>query len=419
MSASSRASAAWVMAALGIGVALLGCQERERAPSDVPHSASAGADLTPAQEAELHRIATLGYVVGVEPTSARRGVLKHTPDLAFAGFTLHTSTEDPYAVLIDMEGKVVHSWQYPGSHYWARAHVFENGDLLAITCGPAQLLRLNRDSELVWRIGGHVHHDLAVMPDGTIFAIVRLPVTRPYLNDGEAVLDDYIVVLDAEGRALSSISLLEAFERSLLGGERLVERLPSDTPDIFHTNSVEVLSRDGRLQLLLSIRSISTVALLDVSSKKIMWALSGQWRKQHEAQLVEGNLLLFDNLGLTKTKPALEQSRVLEIDLDSHAVVWSFTEPGFFTKGAGAQQRLVNGNTLITESEGARIIEVSPDGTVVWEYINPATLPDQQRLLPVILRAERIPANFPSTWFAGDRRSRSADSDRGTAAPTN
>ncbi len=386
------------------GALLAGCQDAERASSETPRPASARADITPAQEQELERIATLGYVTAVEPLPARRGVLRHDADQALAGFTLYTSAEAPYAVLIDMDGNVAHSWQYPGSHYWARVHLFENGDLLAITAAPSQLLFLDRDSELLWRAGGHIHHDMAAMSNGSVWVPVRLPVTRPYLNSGEAVLDDYLVRLDSEGNAGLAISLLEAFERSELGGERLVEWLPADEPDIFHTNSVQILTRDGRRQLLLSIRTISTVAILDIVSREIVWALSGPWHMQHEAQLVDGNLILFDNLGLTKTDAPLDQSRVLELDFDSHEVVWSFTEPALFTKGAGAQQRLVNGNTLITDSEGGRIIEVSPEGAVVWEYINTATVEGDQDMLPVIMRAERLPADLPSDWFAGDRR---------------
>jgi outer membrane protein assembly factor BamB len=412
MRASFRIIAVCVVVVLGIGVARLWHQEPESVHPDVPYSASPRANLTPAQELELERIATLGYVVGTEPTPARSGVLRHLPDEAFAGFTLYTSAEDPYSVLLDMGGNVVHSWQYPGSEYWSRAHLLQDGGLLAITCGPPELLRLNSDSELVWRFAGHAHHDLAVMSDGTICVLVRTSATRPNLNNGEAVIDDCIVLLDAKGRQLSFISLLESFERSTLGEQRLSDHLLPDDPDLFHTNSVEILSEGERLQFLLSIRSISTVAILDAASGRIVWALSGRWHKQHEAQLVDGNILLFDNLGLTKERPELNQSRVLEIDINSLEVVWSFTEPGFFTRGAGAQQRLPNGNTLITESERGRIIEVSPDGRVVWEYVNPATIREQPFLLPGILRAERIPAGFSSTWFAGDRRSWSGDSQK-------
>jgi hypothetical protein len=242
---------------------------------------------------------------------------------------------------------------------------------------------------------------MAVMSDGTICVLVRTAVTRPYLNGQDTVIDDNIVLLDSKGRQQSYISLLEAFERSAPGKQWLIDHLPADEPDIFHTNSVEVLTRDGRLQLLLSIRSISAIAVLDVAYGKIVSVLSGRWHKQHEAQLVDGNLLLFDNLGLTKEEPGLSQSRVLEIDLDGLSVVWSFTETGFFSKGAGAQQRLPNDNTLITESERGRIIEVSPSGAIVWEYVNPAVMPEQPHLLPGILRAERIPDGVSTQWLTG------------------
>lgn len=35
------------------------------------------------------------------------------------------------------------------------------------------------------------------------------------------------------------------------------------------------------------------------------------------------------------------------------------------------QQRLPNGNTLITESDGGRILEGTPQKDIVWEFVNP------------------------------------------------
>ena len=37
----------------------------------------------------------------------------------------------------------------------------------------------------------------------------------------------------------------------------------------------------------------------------------------------------------------------------------------------GMAQRLPNGNTLITESSFGRFFEVTSQGEIVWEYINP------------------------------------------------
>lgn len=43
----------------------------------------------------------------------------------------------------------------------------------------------------------------------------------------------------------------------------------------------------------------------------------------------------------------------------------------FYSSYISAAQRLPNGNTLITEGSDGRLIEVTPDHEIVWEYINP------------------------------------------------
>ena len=43
----------------------------------------------------------------------------------------------------------------------------------------------------------------------------------------------------------------------------------------------------------------------------------------------------------------------------------------FFTPFMGGAQRLRNGNTLITEPAFGRIFEVTKEGKICWEYINP------------------------------------------------
>lgn len=43
----------------------------------------------------------------------------------------------------------------------------------------------------------------------------------------------------------------------------------------------------------------------------------------------------------------------------------------FYSSYISATQRLPNGNMLITEGSDGRLIEVTPDHKIVWEYINP------------------------------------------------
>jgi hypothetical protein len=37
----------------------------------------------------------------------------------------------------------------------------------------------------------------------------------------------------------------------------------------------------------------------------------------------------------------------------------------------GGNQRLANGNTLITESDKGHVFEITKEGKVVWEFYNP------------------------------------------------
>src|SRR3546814_7782682 len=97
--------------------------------------------------------------------------------------------------------------------------------------------------------------------------------------------------------------------------------------------------------------------------------MRGGWIGQHDPDvLANGNILLYDNLG------GFEQSgrtRILEIDPDNGGVVWRYAgslEQPFESEARGSQERLPNGNTLITETAGGRIFEVTRDGRIVWEF---------------------------------------------------
>ena len=52
-------------------------------------------------------------------------------------------------------------------------------------------------------------------------------------------------------------------------------------------------------------------------------------------------------------------------------------------------QRLLNGNTLITEGGTGRLIEVNTEGEIVWEFVSPWK--DKRHNLSVVYRAYRLP----------------------------
>src|SRR5438477_9827775 len=95
---------------------------------------------------------------------------------------------------------------------------------------------------------------------------------------------------------------------------------------------------------------------------------------QHAPYLLEnGHVLLFDN-GPHRLDETFPCSRVLEIDPATKAIAWKFQESvpqNFFSDRISNARRLPNGNTLINEGVFGRFFEVTPDGSVVWEYVNP------------------------------------------------
>jgi len=61
----------------------------------------------------------------------------------------------------------------------------------------------------------------------------------------------------------------------------------------------------------------------------------------------------------------------------SNQIVWIYNAKSgqnFFTHIGGGAQRLPNGNTLITAESEGQIFEVTDDGTLAWEFLNPVML---------------------------------------------
>jgi hypothetical protein len=128
---------------------------------------------------------------------------------------------------------------------------------------------------------------------------------------------------------------------------------------------------------------------------------------QHHAHLIPkglpgaGHLLVFDNGGSSGygfANPiapdgagafARATSRVLEINPVTLELVWSYTNPRFFSTNISGAQRLPNGNTLVTAGAGGRMFEVTREGAIVWEYMYPQFSGPAQA--NAVYRAYRMP----------------------------
>jgi len=86
--------------------------------------------------------------------------------------------------------------------------------------------------------------------------------------------------------------------------------------------------------------------------------------------------------------------------------VWSYqskSNQGFFSHIGSGAQRLPNGDTLICAMTEGHLFEVTPEGELVWEYINPITpdgpvkvLKDSLPMTNAVFRAYRYAPNHPA-----------------------
>ena len=412
----------------------------------LPTSAFASKAFTGAVDWFEQRDASAWHATGLPPQTA---VTVDRATSTADGYTLISLHTAPEALLLDMNGKVVHQWKMPNRRPWPRAshvteplpgepvhwehcHLFANGDLLALCSSRTPygygLAKFDKDSNLLWGYSANVHHDFDVGEDGRIYVLTVTPNVEPP-SGAESLPERYtaesLVILSPKGRQLDEISLYEAFQGSpyclaLLSGLeqlRTSQALPNGTPappgnapppsketleDIIHCNSVHVLSsglaphfsalREG--MLLLSLRTSSLLAVLDPRTRSVVWAAQGPWRGQHSAQFLDnGHMLLFDNAGTSRS------ARVLEYDPVTQAIPWWYPgdkDQAFQVALRGRCQRLANGNTLIFTA-GQRIFEVNSNKEIVWDLGDDPTI-----TLPI---AER----WKDHGFTGARRYSAAE----------
>lgn len=362
----------------------------------------------------------------------KRGVTIHDAKKAYNGLTLYTSSHAQKALLISMNGKIVHEWHLSireiwdnpnrelrpdGYIAWEYAYMYPNGDLIALIVGMGDtpwgygLVKMDKDSKVIWKYWDYVHHHLDVADDGKVYVLTneirtdRIPGYE-YLEPPR--LDDFVVVLSPDGKPLKKVSIIDALLRSPYG--RMVRSVAWDIKqDYLHPNSVEIIgsaaasrmpfAKEG--QVMLSLRDIDTIAILDLETEEVVWATQGSWHRQHDADMLpNGHVLLFDNWGHYMPGSV---SRVVEFDTTTQEIVWSYAgndKHPLDSPIRSGQQRLPNGNTLIIESDGGRLLEVTRQGEIVWEYINPVRGGGANKLIPVILLAvQRIKAESLDPQF--------------------
>jgi hypothetical protein len=332
----------------------------------------------------------------VEQNNLKRstmGLRALNPERACPGFTLFApQTGGGKVYLIDLEGKPVHTWQmpYPPGNYGyltERGTLFYNGKVAEdssrfISGQPwkgGAALESDWNGRVLWEVRhpDH-HHDGIRLRNGNVLLLclsrlaheiaMRVKGGMPGTEHNGEMYGDYLVEMTTDGKVVWEWAAWEHLNPEADCITAVQERREEWT----HGNGVAELPNGN---IVVSFRTISTVIIIERATGKIIWKLGAPpLSGQHApAPLPNGNLLIFDN-GPHRLDHPLPFSRVIEVELADKKVVWKYQEKSendFFSSRISNAQRLPNGNTLICEGDTGRLFEVTNDGELVWEYVNP------------------------------------------------
>lgn len=363
---------------------------------------------------DLHaQLEALGYMGGYETATSTDGVVTIVPDKVSPGDNLVVSGHTAEVYLMASTGDILHRWTCPRNRAFPdnprtesdkktrsfrRAYLVpgrsDPGHLIGIYNGTG-MVRLDAESHIIWTVDDLCHHDLDFSEDGAkIFTFIQNQRLYPSINKTESVMDEEIATIDSEsGRILHRISLLDAFQGSVYSP--LLKKIPA-SGDVLHANTIHCVTRNEAQQLsflevgdlLISLRNMDAIAVYRSSRQRIVWAMTGLWLAQHEPSiLANGNFLLFDNVGENG------HSKVIEFNPLTQEIAWQYDgthDQPLFSTTSGTCHRLSTGNTLIVESNRGRAIEVTLEGEIVWEFMNPGRWGSDKRLRGTLFDVQRV-----------------------------
>ncbi len=140
---------------------------------------------------------------------------------------------------------------------------------------------------------------------------------------------------------------------------------------------------------------------------------------QHDARWIDpdlatSNILIFNNGDRRLRSYSSVDEITPPVDVDGNysletgrayepaQAVWTYTATppnSFYATNISGAQRLPNGNTLICDGPSGTFFEVTSEGAIVWQYVNPIYSQRPDNVANEVFRAERYAIDFAG--FAG------------------
>ena len=320
----------------------------------------------------------------------RTGITAYDKELACPGYVLFSPLYGHTTYLMALDGTFVHQWEHehvPGlsGYVTPQGTLFYSAKVRDSTWDIFPIWSLFKggllqeydwDGNIVWEhVHEYIHHDARKMDHGgaMYLSMEQVPPEIEKRVQGGVKLDDLpmwtdvIIEVDKNGNKIWEWRALDHMDVAL-------DHIAPNVPRWEWTHGNAVVPLDDN-RVLISMRNTSTLAIIDKKSGKFLWKIGDELLGgQHDpSMLANGNILVYDN-GIYRTHDWLTHSKVLEINPKTNEVEWEYADApwwDFYSPTVSGAQRLPNGNTLITEGTAGRMFQVTHEGQVVWEYVNP------------------------------------------------
>lgn len=281
--------------------------------------------------------------------------------------------------------------------------------------GAKGLREIDWDGNVVWEWipgpeEGSLHHDFVRLPNGNTMTNAWEHVSKeeaitggrnPKQTTDRGLAPDVIYEVDPSGKVVWK---WKAWDYRGMNSQKhldvnyITAVLPQHrfaNPDWTHFNAIDYNPEAD--QILIDSREFGEFYIIDHKTGEIVYRWGNPYAYgagdpptfttpgdqklfgPHDTQWIKeglpgaGNILIYNN---GWAQPPVNYSSVIEMDPETGEVVWEYrskAENSFYSHHISGAQRLPNGNTLVCSGNHGHFFEVTKEGEVVWEYINPVT----------------------------------------------
>ncbi len=250
------------------------------------------------------------------------------------------------------------------------------------------LVKMDRCGAIQWTLPRMTHHAVNPSHDGGFWipGLRFIENASPFPALTPPYEEDTILKVSGDGKIEMELSVLGLLFENDLQAQLFAngpDGIGLDHLDVTHLNDVKELlpemakhfPRFAAGDLLVSLRNLNLIMVVDPATRKVKWHRVGPWMAQHDPDfLPNGRISVFSNNDdQTEDGSRLSGSTIIEVDPvsgETHVQYGGVPHQQFYTRVRGNHQNQENGNTLIVESRGGRVIEINRKGEIVWKFIN-------------------------------------------------